>query len=305
MGKRNNNNGKSAKRTQSTSVGASSSPSWLLVVGGAVAAAVASAVLLLAPVSLDEEGSSQVASYDELYRSGPERFPESVKQVEVVDWAKVRPTLPEGTTLSSYLKERGVALKLINSGPEEWPAAQLTPTSMFDKFRQAGNDTLWLMQQDVRENMYHEEYLAKILETEGLEVKSNSKTVAVRMDRLYKLFRQANDRTLDPPRYWYLNGQLGPPPLAEQVTLPADPEEYSVFDGGERFKHNEAAACKTRGFKKRLCPSEAPNLRIWLGSADMVACMHYDTSYNTHTVLYGENHDVSITTRVSQFQTSD
>eukprot|EP01048_Picozoa_sp_COSAG05_P012953 COSAG05_NODE_1337_length_5147_cov_25.636485_5_plen_211_part_00 len=31
-------------------------------------------------------------------------------------------------------------------------------------------------------------------------------------------------------------------------------------------------------------------MRLWFGSAGMVATMHYDTSYNTHTVLYGAKH---------------
>jgi hypothetical protein len=33
--------------------------------------------------------------------------------------------------------------------------------------------------------------------------------------------------------------------------------------------------------------SEKPNVRIWFSSTGLVACMHYDTSHNTHSVVYG------------------
>ena len=39
--------------------------------------------------------------------------------------------------------------------------------------------------------------------------------------------------------------------------------------------------------QRPLCATEKPDLRMWLGSAGLVASMHYDTGHNTHTVLYG------------------
>ena len=62
----------------------------------------------------------------------------------------------------------------------------------------------------------------------------------------------------------------------------------SVFDDGKHFNHEHAHACvePCGPAGERLCEHELPNLRLWFGSAGMVACMHYDTSYNMHTGMY-------------------
>eukprot|EP01048_Picozoa_sp_COSAG05_P012952 COSAG05_NODE_1337_length_5147_cov_25.636485_4_plen_286_part_00 len=169
--------------------------------------------------------------YDAMHRFGPDHVPESVAQVEVVDWTEVRQTLPKGTTLSDYLKKRNTALKLINSGPELWPATNWTPGSMLRKMEEMGDDIpggarISMMEMLQPENLYFNEDMAEKLAAEGVEIDSSVTHTTMPMDQIYKSLRKAQDRSLDPMKYWYVNGPLGPPRLAAEVALPNDPEEY-------------------------------------------------------------------------------
>ena len=156
------------------------------------------------------------------------------------------------------------------------------PGCALQAFQQAGNDSLWLMESQTAENVYYDEDMEEALRKGGVQTSANSKTVEIHMDTLHKKLKQANDG--QPAGYWYLNGELAPPDLAAEVTLPEDTLEYSVFDDGERFAHPEALACRLAPNKRRnnkqsrkLCPEEQPAKRMWIGSAGLVACMHYDT----------------------------
>lgn len=137
--------------------------------------------------------------YDAMHRFGPQHFPESVPQVEVVDWAKVRKTLPDGTTLSDYLKTRNTALKLINSGPELWPATNWTPSSMLRKMEEMGGDIpggakISMMEMLQPENMYFSEEMAEKLGAQGISILPNAKDTTMPMDMIYEMFRKVTSK---------------------------------------------------------------------------------------------------------------
>jgi hypothetical protein len=231
--------------------------------------------------------------YDLLRRNGPDIcVKESVAQVEVVDWAQVRHTLPAGTTISTYLKDRGVALKLVNSGQEQWPAVNWTPSSLLRKMERYLGTAQLQMQESFHPNSlyYNNTEMAQTLEKAGISLALGSwESNTMGMSLIYKVLRQAQEHELDPMRYMYVTGAL-PPRLAAEVALSDNMEDHAVFDNGDAYDHPQALACRDPDFPSQLCQSELPNVRMWFSSTGMVTSMHYDTSFNAYTVFYGAKH---------------
>ena len=134
-----------------------------------LACAVAVVVALLVPHSAETDGAkmsmAERKEYDRLNRLQPSGgnpfvgFIPDAPEVETVDWKQVQPTLPPGTTLSDYLKGRGVALKLINAGPQLWQATQeWSPATVLQKLgkmaKEANMGGVAMMESNKPENMY-------------------------------------------------------------------------------------------------------------------------------------------------------
>jgi hypothetical protein len=101
-----------------------------------------------------------------------------------------------------------------------------------------------MMESSQAENMYFNEEIADDASLKDLGLKANSRKNTMKTSVIWKEFRRAQDNEQDPEnkKYWYINGKLEPASLADDVDLPEDPLDYSIWDDGLAFDHPDAEA---------------------------------------------------------------
>eukprot|EP01052_Picozoa_sp_SAG31_P014594 SAG31_NODE_913_length_11064_cov_4.529594_3_plen_610_part_00 len=255
----------------------------------AVVSVVAVSISVFFLSSCDDQALLSKQEYDDFHRLGPASYPaaETKMQVKVVDWAALRNTLPQGTTLSAYLMDLNIPVKLINSGAEAWPASKWTPLYFFNVIENMGPGAQLTMQESLQPgNMYYDQPTAQQLEKDGITVKAKFEKRQYPMTQVHNLFRAANDKRMHPTKYFYFNGPLDHPKLMAGVPLPTNTLEYTVFDNSSAAQpcfESCGEGCV------KLCDDEV-TMNLWMGSAGLTAHMHYDTFHNTHTCVYGAKH---------------